>query len=216
MTTSPSRPRLRRLSSRRTYHHGDLRRALLDAAVQLIEAQGLDAVSVRGVAKMVGVSAGAPFRHFASRTALLTGVAEQAMDRLEEAIDQSLREARNANPLMQLRAIGTGVLGWVIANPTRFQVISARAVIDFEGSSLRRRNDAIRAKMSALMNQAAVTGLLRSGDTERYQVAARALVYGLSRMFIDGQFPSWNLNESSALEESVAILDQFISCIKAQ
>jgi AcrR family transcriptional regulator len=204
------------LSSRRTYHHGDLRRALLDAAVQLIEAQGLDAVSVRGVAKMVGVSAGAPFRHFASRTALLTGVAEQAMDRLEEAIDQSLREARNANPLMQLRAIGTGVLGWVIANPTRFQVISARAVIDFEGSSLRRRNDAIRAKMSALMNQAAVTGLLRSGDTERYQVAARALVYGLSRMFIDGQFPSWNLNESSALEESVAILDQFISCIKAQ
>ena len=53
------------------YHHGDLRRALLDATVQLIEEQGLEAVSVREVARRTGVSPGAPFRHFPSRTALL-------------------------------------------------------------------------------------------------------------------------------------------------
>jgi AcrR family transcriptional regulator len=213
MVKSRSRPRLKRPPLRRRYHHGDLRQALVDAAVQLIEARGLDAVSVREVAKMAGVSPGAPFRHFTTRTALLTGVAEQAMDRLEGAIAQSLQAAADENPLMQLRAIGTGFLRWAFTNPTHFQVISARAVIDFEGSSLRRRNDVIRAKMSELMDQAAAVDLLRPGNVERYQLVARALVYGLSRMFIDGQFPSWDLDESAALEESVATLDQFVAII---
>jgi AcrR family transcriptional regulator len=213
MAITRSRQRAKRPSARRGYHHGDLRQALLDAAVQLIEARGLDAVSVREVAKMVGVSAGAPFRHFHTRTALLTGVAEQAMDGLEGAIDRSLHAAAKENALMQLRAIGTGFLRWAFTNPTHFQVISARAVIDFEGSNLRRRNDVIRAKMSALINQASAAGLLRPGDVERYQVVLRALVYGLSRMFIDGQFPSWDLDEGAALEESIATLDQFVAAV---
>jgi hypothetical protein len=46
-------------------------------------------------------------------------------------------------------------------------------------------------------------------------MAARALVYGIGRMYIDGQFPSWELDESVALEESVATLDQFIASIAA-
>ena len=213
MVKTRSRPRLKRLPPRRSYHHGDLRQALIDSAVQLIETRGLDAVSVREVAKMAGVSPGAPFRHFATRTALLTGVAEQAMDRLEEAIAQSLRAAADENPLLQLRAIGTGFLRWAFTNPTHFQVISARAVIDFEGSSLRHRNDVIRAKMSALLGQAAAVNLLRPGNVGRYLLVARALVYGLSRMLIDGQFPSFDLDESAALKESVAALDQFVAII---
>lgn len=66
--------------------------------MQLIEQGGLEAVSVREVAQWVGVSPGAPFRHFASRTALLTAVAEQAMDSLAEAVGQSLRGAEHENP----------------------------------------------------------------------------------------------------------------------
>jgi AcrR family transcriptional regulator len=213
MAKSRSRQRAKRPSPRRSYHHGDLRQALLDAAVQLVEARGLDAVSVREVAKMAGVSPGAPFRHFHSRTALLTGVAEQAMEGLESAIDRSLHAAAEENALLQLRAIGTGFLRWAFTNPTHFQVISARAVIDFEGSNLRRRNDVIRGKMSALIIQATAAGLLRPGDVERYQIVLRALVYGLSRMFIDGQFPSWDLDEAAALEESIATLDQFVAVV---
>jgi AcrR family transcriptional regulator len=213
MAISRSRQRAKLPSPRRSYHHGDLRQALLDAAVQLVEARGLDAVSVREVAKMVGVSSGAPFRHFPTRTALLTGVAERAMEGLESAIDRSLHAAAEENALLQLRAIGAGFLRWAFTNPTHFQVISARAVIDFEGSNLRRRNDVIRAKMSVLINQATAAGLLRPGDVERYQVVLRALVYGLSRMFIDGQFPSWDLDEAAALEESIATLDQFVAVV---
>ena len=200
---------------RRNYHHGDLRRALLDAAVQLINQRGLDAVSVREVAKLAGVSPGAPFRHFATRNALLTAVAEEAMDRLAAAIEMALLAAKDGNPLQQVRAIGVGFLQWALSNPTHFQVISTRAVIDFEGSTLRKRNDAIRSKMTELLNVAAALGLLRVGDVGRYLIAARAMAYGLARMYIDGQVPSWGLDESAAMAESISILDQFIASMQA-
>jgi len=203
----------RKEATSRAYHHGDLRKALIDACVHLIEDKGLEAVSVREVAKLVGVSPAAPFRHFATRTALLTAVAEEAQERLGASIADTLRAAAQETPLMQFRAIGVGFLRWSFANPTHFQVISSRSVIDYEGSRLRSRNDLIRVRMNELMCDAASQGLLRPGDIKRYQIAARAMVYGLARMYIDGQFPSWGLPVEGALAESIKVLDLFIVSI---
>ena len=198
-----------------TYHHGDLRRVLLDATVQLIEEQGLEAVSVREVARRIGVSPGAPFRHFENRTALLTAVAEVAQERLIQAVGESLRDAEKAEPLQKFRAIGIGFLRWAFANPTHFQVIAARAAIEFDRPTLRARNDGLRATMNQLMSQAAANGGLRPGEVSRHVLAGRALVYGLARMQIDGQFPSWGVDSGNSLNESIAVLDQFIASISA-
>lgn len=200
-------------SSARGYHHGNLRQALIEATIRLIEAEGLESVSVREVARMAGVSPGAPFTHFPSRIALLTAVAEEAMDRLNEEIVQTVQAEVGGDPLRRFRAIGLGFLRWAVRNPTHFQVISTRSVIDFEGSSLRRRNDEIRTRMDALMTEAAEAGLLRPGDPRHYLIGARALAYGLARMYVDGQFPSWDLPETDALPACEAIFDQFIASI---
>lgn len=200
-------------AARRGYHHGNLRQTLLDAAVVLIEAKGLDQVSVREVAKIAGVSPGAPFRHFPSRTALLTAVAEQAMDRLIVEIDKALAAADGENSLMRYRAIGIGFFRWAITNPVHFQVISTRTAIDFEGSSLIHRNGEIRAVMVRLMSDAQTEGLLRNSDATRHAVAGRALAYGLARMYIDGQFPSWGLRGADPLEEVIGMFDLFIASI---
>ena len=213
MARSPSRDPEPPAPAERAYHHGDLRRALLDETVRLIEEQGLDAVSVRELARRLGVSPGAPFRHFENRMALLTAVAEEAQERLVKSVGDALRHAADADPLQRFRAIGIGFLRWAIQNPTHFAVISNRAVIDFERPSLRERNDVLRATMRTLLADAASQGLLRSGDLDRLVLAARALSYGLARMLIDGQFPSWGLNEAGALNESVAVLDQFIASL---
>lgn len=215
MTRSPSATSPSPEPKKPAYHHGDLRRALLDATVQLIEEQGLEAVSVREVARRTGVSPGAPFRHFPSRTALLTAVAEVAQERLVQAVQESLRNEAQTDPLQRFRAIGRGFLRWAFANPTHFQVISSRAVIEYERPSLRERNDGLRATMNALLTQAAANGALRPGEVNRHVLAGRALVYGLARMHIDGQFPSWGVDGANALEESIAILDQFIASISA-
>jgi AcrR family transcriptional regulator len=198
----------------RPYHHGDLRLALIAATIQLIEAGGIENVTVREAARLVGVSSGAPFRHFPSRTALLTAVAEQALDRFVAEIDLTLDAAAGDDPLMRYRAVGVAFLRWAIANPAHFQVISARTVIDFEGSTLRSRNEAIRTRIRALMAEAQKAGLLREGsDPHQLAIAGRAMVYGLARMFVDGQFPSWGLDEDKALAECEGIFDAFIASI---
>ena len=89
----PGRPRPK------PYHHGDLRRVLIDAALQLVGEGGAEAVSVREAARRAGVSPGAPFRHFPSRDALMQAVAEEAQRRFRAEIEAALAEAPAGDPL---------------------------------------------------------------------------------------------------------------------
>jgi AcrR family transcriptional regulator len=183
------------------YHHGNLVEALIAATVELIEERGVEQLSVREVAKRAGVSPGAPFRHFRSKTALLTAVAEQAMDRLTESVAKAVSEAAGDDPAAAFEAIGQGYLEWALANPTHFQIISSRTLIDFEASpSLRDQNGAIRETMVDLLTQAQRQGQLASDvDLDHLVLAARAYVYGLARMAIDGHFPEWHPSEPPAI-----------------
>lgn len=189
------------------YHHGNLRDTLIDAAIQLVEEGGPDNVSVREAAKRAGVSPGAPFRHFQSKTALLTAVAEQAMNRLTEAVANALSEVDSADPIVAFEAIGQGYLEWAIGNPTHFQIISSRTLIDFDASdSLRGQNEAIRRKMIDLLTQAQHQGRLAANtDFDHLVLAARAFVYGLARMVVDGHFPEWHPSEPPSLAVRKAV-----------
>src|SRR5271154_7271500 len=71
-----------------SYHHGDLRRALVDAAAQLVSCCGPTAVSLREVARIVGVSHNAPYRHFPTREALLAAVAAYGFELLFEGMSK--------------------------------------------------------------------------------------------------------------------------------
>lgn len=196
------------------YHHGNLEEALIAAAITMIEERGADGLSVREVAKQAGVSPRAPFRHFANKKALLTAVAEQAMGRLTEAVGQELKAAEDAAPLDQLRAIGRGYLAWAYKNPTHFQVISSRTLIDFNASkTLVDQNEAIRFIMADLITKAQENGQLHAGiDPDAIILSSRATVYGLARMWIDGHFPEW-VGDQPAAQAMAAALDLFIDTL---
>ena len=86
------RPRPPRRPNR--YHHGDLPQALLDAALRIVKTQGTEALTLRAVARLAGVSQAAPYRHFANTDALLAGVAEEARpltDARDARVDPRLR-----------------------------------------------------------------------------------------------------------------------------
>jgi AcrR family transcriptional regulator len=208
METSPAR------SGR--YHHGNLVDALLAATIALIEERGVEHVSVREAAKRAGVSPGAPFRHFRSKTMLMTAVAEQAMARLKAAVAEALAEVENDDPIAGFEAIGRGYLRWAIANPTHFQIISSRSLIDFDGSeTLTRDNAEIRDLMVSLLSRARKQGRLPAAlDFDHLVLSARALVYGLARMAIDGHFPEWHVSEAppeavqAALRLFVGLIDK--------
>lgn len=174
----------------KSYHHGDLPKALVAAASAIIEETGVEALSVREVARRAGVSPGAPFRHFPSRDALLAAVAEQAMERLATAVELGQR-VTDADPLEQIRLIGLAYIGWAAENPAYFAIISQRNLVPLEGMA-RRQNDAIKDRMMALLALAKSQGHIRQdANPEVVLLSCRALVYGLSRMLIDGHFPEW-------------------------
>jgi AcrR family transcriptional regulator len=196
------------------YHHGDLRRVLIDAALQLAEQGGPEAVSVREAARRAGVSAGAPFRHFDSRGALMTAVAEEAQRRFRAEIETALAEAPANDPLKRFRSFGLAYLRWAMKNPAHFEIISSGRHFDHDGAAaLSRDNAELVALTGQILADAFAKGQLRSADLKQVQIAGRALVYGFARMNIDGHFPRWGVARGDVGRMAEAVIDLFIAGI---
>jgi AcrR family transcriptional regulator len=204
----------RRLAAPKPYHHGDLRRVLIDAALKLAEEGGPEAVSVREAARRAGVSPGAPFRHFDSRAALMTAVAEEAQRRFRAEIGAALMEAPIRDPLLRFRALGLAYLRWAIKNPAHFEIISSGRHFDHDAAAaLSRDNNELIALTEQMLADASAAGGLRAADLRAVQIAGRALVYGFARMKIDGHFPRWGVSDRQVDRMAEAVVDLFIAGI---
>jgi AcrR family transcriptional regulator len=216
-TKVPSaKPRRRtvRSAAPKPYHHGDLRRVLIDAAWHLVGEVGPERLSVREAARRAGVSPAAPFRHFPSRDALMNGVAAEAQRRFRAEIEAALVQAPAGDPLGRFRCLGVAYLRWAMRNPTHFEIISSRRFFDHDGAAgISRDNAELIGLTERMLAEAFAQGQLRSGDLKRIQTAGRALVYGFARMNIDGHFPRWGVADTDAEATAEAILDLFIEGI---
>jgi len=217
VSSTPKRRSARRPPDQaRPYHHGDLRRVLIDAALQLAEEGGAEAVSVREAARRAGVSPGAPFRHFDSREALMTAVAEEAQRRFRAEIDAALGDAPAGDPLARFRGIGLAYLRWAMRNPAHFDIISSgRYFAHDQAGELSRDNAELIGLTERLLEQAFALGQLRVVDLTRVKIAARALVYGFARMNLDGHLPRWGVADIDLERTGEAIIDLFIEGIAA-
>src|ERR1700739_4451045 len=161
------------------YHHGDLRRVLIDAALKLAEEGGIEQISVREAARRAGVSPGAPFRHFESRDALMLAVAQEAQRGFRAEIETALAEAPVDDPLTRFRNFGLAYLRWAMRNPAHFEIISTGRYFDLnKASGLARDNAELIALTERMLADAAARGQLRAFDLKEAQIAGRALVYG--------------------------------------
>lgn len=116
--------------SPRSYHHGDLRKTLLDAAVRHIDAQGTEGLSLRALAREAGVSPTAPYRHFENRTALLAAIATEGFIELREHIgleDDSIRD----RPLLVLYESSLGYVSYARGNAVKYHLMFGDAIGDF-------------------------------------------------------------------------------------
>jgi len=104
----------------RPYHHGDLGRALVDAARRLLEAEGPSALSLRAVAREAGVSPAAPYHHFKDKAELLDAVAQEGWDILQA----KMKEAKNSDEgAHQLTSIGLAYVCFARDNPALYRVM---------------------------------------------------------------------------------------------
>jgi len=210
---APAKPKRRPPAAKR-YHHGDLRRALIDAALRLAEQGGVEGISVREAARLAGVSPGAPFRHFETRDALMTAVAEEAQRRFRVEIETALAEAPASDPLSRFRSFGLAYLRWAMRNPAHFEIISTGRYFNHDGAAaLSRDNAELIAMIERLLEDALAQGQLRPSDLKTLKVAGRALVYGFARMNLDGHLPRWGVADEDVERTAEAVLDLFVGAI---
>lgn len=108
------------------YHHGDLRRALIEQAAITIDTQGIEALTLRGLARDLGVSHGAPNRHFRNKGELLAALATEAYLQANAATELAAASCDQAehDPIQRLNAMGRGFLRWALDNRALFNAIN--------------------------------------------------------------------------------------------
>lgn len=175
----------------RAYHHGHLRRAIMDMALKLADEQGDDQVNLREVARRLSVSPSAPFRHFATQRALVTALAEEATLKLRLLARRELQTAPavGAEPL---RALARAFVAWALDEPAAFRLTSRRNLSDFERSaSAMVHFKEMRDLTVALVEAAQARQALPAAPPQRMALLLRASAYGLVRMHLDGQLQQW-------------------------
>jgi AcrR family transcriptional regulator len=191
------------MTEKTTYHHGDLRQALIDGAIALITEQDVNNLSLREVARRVGVSHAAPYRHFQDKESLLAAVAEEGYIGLTEAMNRGMVQAPE-DPLKRLEATGVAYVLFAIAHPSHYRVMFS----SFRGEKTLHpeRAHAGWQAFQVLLNgiQAGQdAGVLRSGDAMQLAWVAWSTVHGLAMLLIDGRLPITNPDEIGALAEFV-------------
>ena len=165
------------------YHHGDLRRQLLDEAGVVLEEDGPEALTLRGLARRLGVSHAAPGHHFADRGALLVELAAQGHRDLEQAMRDRLASDPGEEPAV---AIGEGYLDFALEHPQRFRLMFA-GVADLSPSDSPSFSEAAGASFATLVRT--TTGTADPDADPTRWMAAWALVHGLATLWVDGSLP---------------------------
>ena len=186
------------------YHHGNLREALIDAAVQIVSEEGPDALSVRQVARLAGVSSGAPFRHFADKSALMAAVAEDGIAKLAAAMAERIAEVGD-DPADQFQAMGVAYVQFAVRHRGHFRVMNRP---EYESARIIEGWELARAQMRSLIERGQAEGVIREGDVDAMIMTAQALVYGVARMFVDGLYALEGIDDARAEEIAMLITDQ--------
>ena len=112
---------MNRSQTTKSYHHGDLRQAIMLSARALIAEKGLDALSIRQVAKGAGVSPGAPYHHFKDKTELITALAQESLERLEQTSVEAIKDLEN--PQEKLETLGLTYIYFALEHPNEFKLM---------------------------------------------------------------------------------------------
>jgi AcrR family transcriptional regulator len=170
--------------SDRPYHHGNLRAALLEQAERTVRERGLQELSLRELARDVGVSHGAPRRHFPDRQALLDALAEAGFVRLGSELHKAIEAAGTDFP-NRLRAMATAYVHFAITDPALLELMFAGKQREPEGS-LHDAGDRAFAVILELIQQGQTSGALEDGDPERIGLIFFSTLQGIAALVTAG------------------------------
>ena len=177
---------------KRPYHHGDLRRTLLDAASQLVAERGINNFTLREVARQAGVSHNAPYNHFADKAELVVALTLEGFQKLELAA-RTTYEQTLGTPLERTLATGGAYLRFALENPAVFNLMfrpelrqSSHDVLEWD-ETVKSAMDATVQVLLDGISASQQAGLLRADlPVDMVALTLSSTMHGLTVMLLDG------------------------------
>lgn len=174
----------------RPYHHGDLRRSLLDAALEKLAHRPASALSLRALARQVGVSHAAPAHHFGDRSGLLEALAREGFEALHAVLDAARENDRS------FLDIGVAYVDWAVQNPVHYRLMFGPDAVDPA------HLEDVRAGTRHLLHGAAT----ELSDDRDSALAGWAIAHGLAGLLIDGQIEDPRTDPQAVQELARSVL----------
>lgn len=172
------------VAKKKKYHHGELRRALMDVSVDVIDKKGIDALNLRSLAVRAGVSSGAPYHHFADRAQLLAAIAQEGFEGLEAAM---VREgaAAPAGSSERLEALGRAYVVFATSHRGHFRVMFRGDTHALPSAGLKSSGDRAFQLLWQAIEACQAEGTAPPGDPQPLVLHAWATVHGLATLCVD-------------------------------
>jgi AcrR family transcriptional regulator len=170
---------------KRTYHHGDLREALVAAGTAILEKQGLAGLSLRAIARQAGVSHAAPHHHFETLADLLAEIAARGFERFVAVLEQSAKNS--STPEARLQAMSRAYVGFALANPAVYGLMFRQSARELTSPRLAEAASAAWRQLEGLLID--LPGAHAPGDVQARAAFVWSAVHGLATLLIDKRFP---------------------------
>jgi AcrR family transcriptional regulator len=175
------------------YHHGDLRRALVDAAFELVKEHGPRGITLREAARRAGVTHAAPYRHFADKEALLAALAEEGFMRLRATVERAIE---GVGPGDVLEAIGVAYVRFARAHPSQFRVMFGAEMGDKRRyPSLMQADQAVFDILCSAIRSSQEAGIIAAGNPARLGMVQWSMLHGVAALVVDGQLERAGVRE---------------------
>ncbi|MFD1695071.1 TetR/AcrR family transcriptional regulator [Roseibium aestuarii] len=189
-----------------SYHHGNLREALIRRAIEILSTEGIEALSLRALARHLGVSHAAPLRHFQTKADLLGAIANEGVQRVV-----TLARSYDDLPagLVRLRAIAGAYADWAIAHPAIYQIMRLPDVMRHAPAEMSAAVGQFADRIRQEIRAAQAAGWRRDEAPETLFLHLSALTVGTATMMAD-PFYAPSRTRASLREQVMASLDLFV------
>lgn len=173
------------MNCKEKYHHGNLREALIEAAVQCIGENGAENLSLRALARQIGVSQAAPYRHFEDKLALLSALAGEGFSRLAEQMRQVMADYPS-NPVNALQQGGQAYIRFACLNPEMYRLMYSMPAEQFDDEEMETCHHEAFNLLEQTVKVGLETGAFKAHDKDAIVLASWSLVHGYAQLIIDG------------------------------
>ena len=171
----------------RDYHHGNLKNALIEAAISQIANHGARALSLRELSRSIGVSHASTYRHFPNKESVLATIAEQGFEKLTRAMEAAARP-HAGDPLEMLQATGVAYVEFGVTYPHHLQVMFGDLITHHENyPALLESSKKAYEVLVSVVREAQQTGRIGAQNERLVTLAAWAQVHGLAMLIASGQ-----------------------------